>query len=1255
MASVTVSQFLRRLGEPSIEVDPNTGLRRITRNYVVDITGIEVANFDAYVQEELGNTDREYTNAYLIDQKVVGGENEQGPVLSRVFQELGDPDLGTTPLVQYGTDDIERLENNLYRITRVFIGLAGSAEDTAILDDAVGVETYNPGNPAATTYLFGWKREPIGKTLVRYTKVYQEPGVIRVDINEKFKGKLIEYTVTGFLIDDTDVTVAMLGDPYNDGTTKPPLYDIATENYEGFTTVRLRYVYGEGVISIDRSKKSGANVIDEVTIVSVNVTPAEAITDGYTYTFDPGGPDELVINTAWLALAGLNSISTDTRDNYIVYTARYISLDNAAGYVGGGGGTIDGGTLVINSGWEDFVIPADSILSDQNSTAYGGNVLVRNISFITDATLLESDPNYKSLDNLIGAVATGGYIVTAVKVTIYPGYAVGEFTMAKGSGVVSVSKDNRFADVRPGFEGGLVYQVQAINISPLEAGAFDQGGVIYDFTTGYKVIKSDVKDTEYGPLYTMELFGGSAITGLTQSTRYDGSLTLTTITGLNLNPLDYYGDQYGTPVEDETSVNEYGVLHKYTFTQGQGVFETRTETRYNGALTLVTVKSLNEAPVIPDGVATISNEVASDRWGDVFTVVYVYGSGEISRRTDNRFGGNLKIITVQTINEQPAVPEDAAIMSSSIEDGSYGQVYTIKYAEGTGLLGTELEYRYNEVITIATERWLNTQRVGDLPIFAKMLSSTTAIEDYGTLFTYRYAYGSGVVETSDVEKFFNSETGENVLDIRTITSVNVAPSAPTGYILVQTKTEERDVGTFYIYEYAKGSGVISTSTSDRLLNYLGQPVVQAMVVTTLNYIPTLEELGLPATARLATTKQETGDYGITYTFTYVYGNGIVSRSETRPYPSNQSIIVYDERWANQPPSYSGRLISQSVDETDFTTFYSVRYVVGSGQISKSTTYLYEEKLTVYRTRFLEEYPSDSGVDGDITDIDVQAGSYGNEVTVTSVAGGGTFHDSQIEIVDGVTEYNIRAIRRYPSLTLKGQVVNEDVSSTPYGPLYSVTTVRSVKDTVISENYSTGPDGATYKTKTVVGDGAKDIAAPENGYFLIESASQDLRGWTKTTLRFYKPPEDYTLEYEETIFWPGKAQAAATVVGYTPVRLPALRNVSGIKAVQFTSSPPSAIDAREALRATSYLNLSYSGAEDSENRVVTLDGWFSSAEDNSATSDAYQLGNGAIVDLNSTIVGPVEPTGSFLYARQVEPAYAAAGIIFYKVTTTTLAL
>jgi len=1036
MPAVTVSNYLRRLGEPSFVEDPNTGLKRLTRRYIVDTEGVELANLESQVFDTIGNNDREFASYYLVEQRIDTAESEGDVILTRVFQEL---DSGSG-LVKSGGDDIERLDNDLYRVTQTFIGLNGSADDIGNLDGDVGTDTYVIPNtsPSVTVVLANWKREVISDTVVRYTKVYQQKGILRVDINERY-GKtpfnkldaantptLIEYTVTGFLIDDSDVTAAMLGDPYNDGTSKPPgPFDVSTNNYHGMEVVRLRYVYGMGIIAASKSVKVGvADGVVEHVLTSINVSPSEWLKDGGSITYD-----STLYNAGWLEDVGLNSITTDAQDDYILYTARYISVDGAAGYVGGSatGGTVTTGSITIEGEWSGFSIPADSKLTDTTTLEYGGNVEVRRISFIVELTAGTGE-----LDNLIGGVASvsgeENYVVVGSGTKTYPGYAVGEFTLSRGSGVVSVTRDSRFADVRPGEDGGVVHQVTAINVNPTQVGVFDQGGRTYDFTDA-KAISSTVKDTIHGPLYTMEIYAGSAITGLSTTTKYDGQLEITTITGLNINPLDVYGTTYGTVANHEVTVNQYGTLYKYVFAKGQGEILRKTESRYDQQVTVTTVKSLNEQPAVPANAYLISTQINSDDYGDIYTYVWAEGSGVISTETESRYNGNLTIYTVRTINETFPVPENAYLLSTKFEEGNYGEVWTVRYAEGSGLIKESTQERYDGKLIITTAQYLNeVPSLGDVNV----ISTSTETSDYGIVYTYKYAEGQGELETKE-ETRYNGK-------VRLYTTVwlNQVPEIPDGYIITSTKIESADYGTIYTYQYVDGSVAIELSRSER---YRYNEKLKITKIETLG-----APAEIPGTAVTVTEATRDGEYGTIYTVEYAEGAGLVDTKTEGKYldeGGEAQLTIISERWLNVNPELpaGATLLSEGLSEETYGTLYTIRYASGSGKLFEGVEERYDGKLKIYTSRWLNVEADDIPEGAAIISTNTETSDYGTIYTYKYAIGSPGFLEESISYrYDGALKITRRTyLNVKPPDPSSGELLVEiSEKDTDYGVIYSQT-------------------------------------------------------------------------------------------------------------------------------------------------------------------------------------------------------------------------
>lgn len=1017
MSTVDVSKYLRRLGEPSVEVDPATGLKRITRRYVVDITGLESANLDAHVLASFGDADEEHADAVLVEQSTRWSEETANNILTRVFQELG----GGTALVEVGEPVAEKVENNLWRVTRTLVTAVGSAADIAAqTDPQVGTDSHT--HDGTELLLGNWRREVQGGTIARYTKVYQEPGIIRVDINSKYGGALTEYNVIGFAVASGDVTPGDLG-----LGVMPYLADTGKDNYQGLQTVRFRFVEGEGIISISRSSKTGASAIVEYVIVSVNQTPSEALQGGHTETH--GGE---AINADWLEGVGLNSLDTSARDNYIIYTARYIKLDGEAGYVGGSaGGTIEGGEITIGdinveTEWSGFNIPGDSILSDNTSLGYNGQVEIRDISFIID---LETAQNFDALLYNTVIDPNGNWSVIGTRVQLYPGYAVGEFKMVRGSGVISASVDTRFADVRPGYAGGRVYQVQAINIPPTEVEPFTKNGVEYDFA-GARVIRSEFRNTEAGPVYTMELFIGEAITGISTATRYDGKLTVTTVTGLNINPLDFYGDQFGAAVDHETEVNQYGTLHKYVFAEGEGVIFTKTETRYNGQVTVTTQRALNTQPEVPDGVFLISTGTETDRFGELHTFVWAEGSGIISTGVEKRYNGQLEIFTVQSINAPPEIPETAFLLGVRTESGSYGEVYTYRFAEGSGEISRSEESRHDGNLVITVVQSLN--EVPSFPEGVHRISEKTETSDFGVIYTYRWAEGAGELSRS-IETRHNGR-----LTITTIQWLNEMP--PEGVVagaVVMTRVESAEFGTVYTYRYAAGTGEISSSTRIR---YNGNLTITR--IRTLNEVPEV-----PSGARVLEEGTEDSDFGTIYTTRYAEGEGLMATETESRHNGNLTIVT--ERWLEIDPLDAGEydnvaVISTTEEVTDYGTMFTIRYAFGEGELDTRTETRYRNPdtgaavLTVETQRWLNALPPDDP-DAIVISSSAEEGQFGTIHIIARATGGGLIgRQTESRLGGNVTITRETWLNTDPPAESEGEVtVSVQSEERPYGLVWTV--------------------------------------------------------------------------------------------------------------------------------------------------------------------------------------------------------------------------
>ena len=133
--------------------------------------------------------------------------------------------------------------------------------------------------------------------------------------------------------------------------------------------------------------------------------------------------------------------------------------------------------------------------------------------------------------------------------------------------------------------------------------------------------------------------------------------------------------------------------------------------------------------------------------------------------------------------------------------------------------------------------------------------------------------------------------------------------------MFKTDSRETDYGTIYTYTWADGKGEIGTSTDER---YQGK--LKISTITSLNEIPTT-----PADFTSIGTSQDSGDFGVVYTYRYASGEGEISNTEqTR---GDGSIVnSYTILGGTVPTPASGSyLMEESYDAADGYDIYTYYY------------------------------------------------------------------------------------------------------------------------------------------------------------------------------------------------------------------------------------------------------------------------------------------------------------------------------------------
>jgi hypothetical protein len=286
-----------------------------------------------------------------------------------------------------------------------------------------------------------------------------------------------------------------------------------------------------------------------------------------------------------------------------------------------------------------------------------------------------------------------------------------------------------------------------------------------------------------------EFFTGSGVISTSISYSYNDKLTRTTIVSIDETPDTPVGSVL---IDSKAEARDEFILYTYTFVEGEGVVSTNSSSKYNGALTVVTVTSINEVPVIPVGSTTIEAQVREEDGYLLYTTTYASGAGVVGVSTDTKYDGKLILTTTTSLNQPPTGITNLIRSESSQSD--YGTIYTYTTAVGTGEIGRSTDSKYNDTLTLTTITSLNQTPSGTGALIRSDVSDT----DYGTIYTYTYASGAGIIGTSTDNKY------NNTLTLTTVTTLNQTPTG-TG-ALVRSDVSDTDYGTIYTYTFASGAG-----------------------------------------------------------------------------------------------------------------------------------------------------------------------------------------------------------------------------------------------------------------------------------------------------------------------------------------------------------------------------------------------------------------------------------------------------------------
>lgn len=219
---------------------------------------------------------------------------------------------------------------------------------------------------------------------------------------------------------------------------------------------------------------------------------------------------------------------------------------------------------------------------------------------------------------------------------------------------------------------------------------------------------------------------------------------------------------------------------------------------------------------------------------------------------------------------------------------------------------------------------------------------TEQVEDDGTTRQIRRVYiNKGLLQQTDETK------NNGALLLKTLVYLNDAPSPnpPTGYTLVNQRTESPNGLETTTYTYAKGNGEISRET--RYVQSTDQGTTGATVITVRHLTAssvTTNPIATPAgTALISEEKADQDGYRV-WTATYAKGSGTVSSStDTR---EGGKLVIYRKAALGVAPTAPTATIGGTVTLISDTSRNESGYVVyertwaeGVGEISRETRYV----------------------------------------------------------------------------------------------------------------------------------------------------------------------------------------------------------------------------------------------------------------------------------------------------------------------------
>ena len=684
--------LIRLTGRPKIDRD-TSGLRRITRTYIVQGSAVTEGNvedqvflpygtpdieYNATIIQDLSNgglTNEEVTGAYLVEQNITPGASMNEAILTRVYQEL---DANNEP-VQIGKDQIVRGANDRLTVTRVFI--VKNPYDAHYQANRIGEVSIAIGG---STCFLGTVQSKETEVYTEFTEVYFEDGLLSESIQYKY-GQYPDHK----LEIRTLRSVADVAAPNNtEGPGNGPWFRIDEKEGPGNQdfgqlgkTVRtVVFVKGEGLISKDSEVKGKPpNTVEVSTVKYITgqngAVPANEIPTFTRRTFE--GKDE---KDGW-ELHTIRGVTVNTDNGVVDVKIQYkygqepnhkLEIASAKSY----GIPADSGD-VLNFAYpngDNTNLGAYVLIEEREDTT--GEFDVFTSTFARGNGIISESEKKVGFARVTETVSLHS-INEALPVTIQEGELARKVDVLDGYKKLTVSTttdDSGIVDERTEekYNGALfIKTIQQLGTEWDEANTPADYVEISNRNHRYDIYPAITKVYAKG---SGEISRTTKKLGLAKVYR-----TVTIYEPDEVIPEDLQQGELSREVDEKDG---YKILTLSLRDLDENIIDERTEEFHNGALVVKSITALGSSWDVgntPVDYIEVSNREHTYQEFPAITKQFAAGEGQIQTRSQEQ--GLFRLDTFVVLGDDFEAPESALNISVSQEQGYVKTQYDIKIVE----------------------------------------------------------------------------------------------------------------------------------------------------------------------------------------------------------------------------------------------------------------------------------------------------------------------------------------------------------------------------------------------------------------------------------------------------------------------------------------------------------------------------------------------------------------------------------------------